>query len=101
MTEFAPRPVDVNGMSLSQYADGVSMQAVADRFSLGLMEGYSDSEKGYDGLEVGFVHLPTGTEFYVYARWGQVRVGCRRDDRRDADNLAEELAQYIQQTVAN
>ena len=101
MTEFAPRPVNVNGMSLTAYVDGVTMASVVARFGEGLMIGYEDDEKGYDGREVGFVHLPTGLEFYVYARWGQVRVGCRRDDRRDADNLAAELAQYIQQTVVN
>ena len=58
-------------------------------------------EKGYDGQEVGFVHLPTGLEFYVYSRWDAVRVGCRQDERTDAVSLSEELSRYLRQAATN
>jgi hypothetical protein len=101
MTEFAPRPVNVNGMSLTAYVDGVTMASVVARFGEGLMIGYEDDEKGYDGREVGFVHLPTGLEFYVYARWDAVRVGCRQDERTDAVSLSEELSRYLRHAATN
>lgn len=100
-TEFAPRPVNVNGMSLTAYVDGVTMTSVVARFRDGLMIGYVDDEKGYDGQEVGFVHLPTGLEFYVYSRWDAVRVGCRQDERIDAVSLSEELSRYLRQAATN
>jgi len=100
-TEFAPRPVNVNGMSLTAYVDGVTMASVVARFRDGLIIGYVDDEKGYDGQEVGFVHLPTGLEFYVYSRWDAVRVGCRQNERPDAVSLSEALSRYLRQAATN
>ena len=39
------------------------------------MEGFDDPDRGYDQDEVGFVDVDTGEEFYVYARYGRVRIG--------------------------
>lgn len=62
----------------------------------GRMEGYIDPHKGYDGDEIGFVHNATGFELYVYARWGEVRIGCRVGERTDAVDIARELAALLQ-----
>jgi hypothetical protein len=82
MTEFAPRPVNVNGMSLTAYVDGVTMASVVARFGEGLMIGYGDDEKGYDGREVGFVHLPlasssASTHGGMLSEWAVARMRGR------------------------
>lgn len=101
MTDFTPRPVNPNGMSLAAYVEGVSMRDLMSLHGRGRMEGYIDSRKGYDGDEIGFVHNETGLELYAYARWGEVRVGCRRDERTDADAIARELAQFLRSSASN
>ena len=101
MTNFTPRPINANGMSLAAYVEGVEMGVLVDRFNEGFMEGYVDDDKGYDGAEVGFVHNETGLELYAYARYGSVRVGCRRHERTDADNIARELAQFLRSSASN
>ena len=93
---FIAHKVDANGMSLASYApDTLSMHAIATSFPAGHMPGYEDSMRGYDGVEVGFVHVPTGMELYVYSRWGMVRVGCRTYERADSMKIAEELVSFL------
>lgn len=96
MSSFIAQKVDANGMGLAVYApDTLSMRAIATSFPAGRMEGYEDSMKGYDGVEVGFVHVPTGMELYAYSRWGMVRVGCRTYERDNANQIAEELVSFL------
>ena len=93
---FIAQKVDPNGMGLAAYApDTLSMRAIATSFPAGRMEGYLDRHKGYDGVAVGFVHVPTGMELYAYSRWGMVRVGCRTYERNDANQIAEELVSFL------
>ena len=74
--KFKAQPVDVNGMCLITYIDGVKMQDIIDNFPSGKMEGYYEPEKGYHGdYEVGFVEEVSGAAYYVYSRFGQVRIG--------------------------
>ena len=74
--KFKAHPVDTNGMCFITYIDGVKMQDVVDSFHSGKMEGYYDPENGYDGdCEVGFVEEVSGATYYVYARFGDVRIG--------------------------
>ena len=101
MTDFTPRKVDVNFMSLVAYVDGVNMRDLLRVHGAGYMEGYEEPEKGYDGDEIGFVHNETGLELYVYSRWGAVRVGCRQDERTDAVDIANELAQFLIRSLSN
>ena len=93
--KFNAKPVDCNGMSLSCYVDGISMSSVLKEFPEGRMIGYYDEEKGYDDDEVGFVSS-TGEEFYVYARFGHVRVGSRNGFN---DPTAEELAKFLKEMI--
>ena len=95
MTGFTARPVDPNFMSLVRYCYGVSMRDLMSLHGAGRMEGHVDSRKGYDGDEIGFVHDATGFELYVYARWGEVRIGCRVHERPDAEAIAAQLAQFL------
>ena len=95
MNEFTARPVNPNFMSLAAYVEGVSMRDLMSLHGRGRMEGHVDPHKGYDGDEIGFVHNETGFELYVYARWGKVRIGCRRDERPDAEAIAAQLAEFL------
>lgn len=96
MNEFTARPVNPNAMSLVRYCSGVSMGELFARYGEGgRMQGYIDHDKGYTEDEIGFVHNETGFELYVYARWGEVRIGCRRDERPDAEAIAAQLAQFL------
>lgn len=68
--------VNTNGFSLATELS-CTLQEVLQVFPNGRMEGYWDEEKGYDGTdEIGFT-TEDGEDFYVYARWGVARVGCR------------------------
>jgi len=96
MTGFTARPVDPNFMSLVRYCYGVSMRDLMSLHGAGRMEGHVDSRKGYDGDEIGFVHDATGFELYVYARWGEVRIGCRVHERPDAAEIAAQLGALLQ-----
>ena len=95
MTGFTARPVDPNFMSLARICSGVSMRDLMSLHGAGRMDGYLEPSKGYDGDEIGFVHNETGFELYVYARWGEVRIGCRRDERPDAEAIAAQLAEFL------
>jgi hypothetical protein len=96
MNEFSPRRVNVNEMSMVTRVPGVTIQGVLERFPEGKMKGWGCESKGYSPVEVGFVHVPTGLELYAYARWGVVRVGCRVDERTDAESIAQDLASELQ-----
>lgn len=96
MTGFTARPVDPNFMSLARICSGVSMRDLMSLHGRGRMEGHVDSRKGYDGDEIGFVHDATGFELYVYARWGEVRIGCRLHERPDAEAIAGQLGALLQ-----
>ena len=75
MTIAANNSVNVNGFSLALYLDeNVTMRDILTLWPDAKMEGYYDEEKGYDGIEAGF-STPNG-DFYIYARWGNVRMGC-------------------------
>lgn len=95
MTGFTARPVDPNFMSLARICSGVSMRDLMSLHGAGRMDGYLEPSKGYDGDEIGFVHNATGFELYVYARWGEVRIGCRVDERPDAYAIANQLAELL------
>jgi len=77
MAFVADSTIDVNGMSLQGYVKHASMQAILDKFPEGRLEGYNDPERGYDMDEVLFKDTVTGHTFYVYDRWGSVRIGAR------------------------
>ena len=96
--EFISTPVETSGMWLIQYIDGISIEDIADAFPQGVMQGYREEERGYEGLEVGFRHPATGAKFYAYARWGQVRIGGYIDNL--ADPRIEGLTSLIRQVVA-
>jgi hypothetical protein len=95
--QFTAKQVDSNGMSLAHYIDGLSMDDILDRFPEGRMEGYYDHEKGYDNDEVGFED-ENGNQYYVYARYGHVRIGDR--DGFDSKNC-KELENFIRASLKN
>ena len=66
--------IDTNGFSLA-YELSCTLDAVVQMFPSGLMTGYVDPDKGYNGIEVGFI-TGDGEGFYVYARWDVCRLGC-------------------------
>ena len=66
--------IDYNGFSLAHYLDGMTMRDILNVFPTAWMEGYYDTEKGYDGVQAGFSTI--NGNFYIYSRWGQVRLGC-------------------------
>jgi hypothetical protein len=74
--KFTATQVDVNGMSLAHYVDDISMNDILNHFPEGRMKGYYDYEKGYDNDEVGFED-EVGNQYYVYSRYGHVRIGNR------------------------
>ena len=67
--------VNTNGFGLRCVVEHVKMDDILERYPEGRMEGFDAPERGYDQDEVGFVDLDTGEEFYVYARYGRVRIG--------------------------
>ena len=79
MTLTPNNSINVNGFSLAHYLDGYTMEDVLKVFPDARMEGYEDEEKGYDGIEAGF--STWGGNFYIYSRWGHVRLGCLDGER--------------------
>ena len=67
--------VDTKGFGLRSLVEHVKMKDILERYPEGRMEGFDDPDRGYDQDEVGFVDVDTGEEFYVYARYGRVRIG--------------------------
>jgi len=72
------------------------MKDILERYPEGRMEGFDDPDRGYDQDEVGFVDADTGEEFYVYARYGRVRIGGRGQGVSEA---VERLACKLQAEV--
>jgi len=71
--------INTNFFELAHYIDGYTMADVLKVFPDARMEGYEDEEKGYDGIEAGF--STWGGNFYLYSRWGRVRLGCLDGER--------------------
>lgn len=94
---FVAQVVNVNGMSLACYVPGVTMTAVLDTFPRGTMEGYYEPSKGYVDCDVGFFCPETSETFYVYARWGQVRIGTHNPE----SPTVKDLTAYLQDAIRN
>ena len=94
---FAARPVDIFGMSLALHVDNLNMDHVLSTFASGCMEGWGDTDSGYSAMEVGFVCEETGETFYVYARWGMVRIGAHNPDSAGV----RELASFLVNSLSN
>lgn len=92
----ANNEVDCNGFSLACELS-CTLSEVLQAFPNGRMEGYEDEEKGYQGTEVGFV-TDDGEGFYIYARWGIARLGCR--DGWHNPRMAE-FKSFIESKVGN
>lgn len=91
----ANNEIDTNGFALACHLDGINMQQVLRKFPDAEMLGYEDEEKGYSGIEAGF-STPAGN-FYVYARFGSVRIGCIDGwNNAFAEVWKEELLQALQ-----
>lgn len=73
----------------------LSMRRVLADFMEGRMEGWHDSEKGYDEDECGFVSDVTGAVYCVYSRYGAVRVGGNPEMEHEAKALADALAAHF------
>lgn len=71
----ANNTIDINSFSFACELS-CTLNEVLQAFPSGRMEGYEDDEKGYQGTEIGFL-TDDGEGFYVYARWGIARLGCR------------------------
>lgn len=92
----ANNTIDTNGFSLACELS-CKLNDVLQAFPNGRMEGYEDDEKGYGGTEVGFL-TDDGEGFYVYARWGIARLGCR--DGWHNPRMAE-FKSFIESKVGN
>ena len=88
--------VNTNGFGLRCLVEHVKMKDILERYPEGRMEGFDDPDRGYDQDEVGFVDRDTGEEFYVYARYGRVRIGGRGQGVSEA---VERLACKLQAEV--
>lgn len=94
---FIARPVDIFGMSLAFEVDNLDIADVITKFSSGHMESWGEVSDGYSNLEVGFVCEETGETFYVYARWGMVRIGAHNPDSAGV----RELASFLMNRLSN
>lgn len=96
---FIDRPVDTCGMSLALHVDiplhHVKMDRVISTFAGGRMEGWGDTDSGYSDTVVGFVCEETGETFYVYDRWGIVRIGAHNPDSVGVRELASFLVNNV------
>jgi len=72
---FKATKVGTNGFGLRCLVEYVDMKDILERYPEGRQDGFDDPDRGYDQDEVGFVDLDTGEKFYVYARYGTVRIG--------------------------
>ena len=88
--------VNTNGFGLRCLVEHVKMKDILERYPEGRMEGFDDPDRGYDQDEVGFVDVDTGEEFYVYARYGRVRIGGRG---QGTSPVVERLACKLQAEV--
>ena len=70
----ASNEINTNGFAYACHLY-MNIEDVLDTFPEGIMEGYSDPVKGYDGTEIGFI-TDLGEAFYVYSRFGFARLGC-------------------------
>jgi hypothetical protein len=94
---FVAKPVDVCGMSLALHVDNVTINSVLSTFAAGRMESWGEPEKGYSNYDIGFVCEETGETFYVYARWGAVRIGAHNPDSAGV----RELASFLVNSLSN
>ena len=94
---FTACPVDICGMSLALHVDNVTINSVLSTFAAGRMESWGEPEKGYSNYDIGFVCEETGETFYVYARWGAVRIGAHNPDSVGV----RELASFLLNNVSN
>jgi hypothetical protein len=94
---FVAKPVDVCGMSLALHVDNVTMNSVLFTFAAGRMESWGEPEKGYSNYDIGFVCEETGETFYVYDRWGAVRIGAHNPDSAGV----RELASFLVNSLSN
>jgi hypothetical protein len=96
---FVARPVDTCGMSLALHVDiplhHVKMDRVLSTFAAGRMESWGDTDEGYSAADIGFVCEETGETFYVYDRWGIVRIGARNPDNAGVRELASFLVNNV------
>ena len=94
---FTACPVDICGMSLALHVDNVTINSVLSTFAAGRMESWGDADAGYSAADIGFVCEETGETFYVYARWGAVRIGAHNPD----SVCDRELASFLLNNVSN
>ena len=94
---FTARPVDICGMSLALHVDNVTMNSVLSTFAAGRMESWGDTYEGYSAADIGFVCEETGETFYVYDRWGTVRIGAHNPNSAGV----RELASFLLNNVSN
>lgn len=92
---FVATPVNKSFMSLALCVENVKIDSVLSTFSDGRMESWGDDYSGYSNFDVGFVCLETGETFYVYDRWGMVRIGCHNPDSVGARELASFLVNNL------
>lgn len=77
MSFVATAEVNINGSSLQEYVEHVNIENLLDQYPEGRMQGFDEPERGYKQDEIGFRDTETGDEFYVYARWDQVKIGAK------------------------
>jgi hypothetical protein len=94
---FVAKPVDVSGMCLALHVDNVKMHNVLSTFAAGRMESWGETKKGYSNYDIGFVCEETGETFYVYDRWGAVRIGAHNPH----SPAARELASFLVNSLSN
>ena len=87
---FVAKHINNHMFSFRTYVKHVNMDSLLEQYPEGRMDGCYEPERGYDRDEIGFVDEETGEEFYVYSRFGRVRVGGPTGVN------AERLALYLQ-----
>ena len=93
--QFKATPVNVNGMSLSAYAEDLDMAILLKRFPEGVMSGYLNEEIGYYSDELGFL-AEDGKVYYVYSRFGHVRIGSPEGF---SSSGAKELISFLKSSI--
>jgi hypothetical protein len=89
--EFIPHKVNPERFSLAVVCSSIDMDKVVKKFYAGLNSNATDDEeKGYGNLQVGFLS-EKGTEFYLYTRYRNPRVGCLYENHKDAPLLVDWL----------
>lgn len=88
--------VDTNGFAFGTELS-CSLTEMLVTFPDAKMDGYYDEEKGYGGVEFGFI-TEDGEGFYVYSRWGVMRLGARNGHHNPR---IVEFAEFILSKIHN